>query len=219
MAWENIVIESVEEIRANNYLALLMNEIKENARTSETYERWVDSLDNGINEIELSFFNIMQEIGRLTGITTLRLKVARILECSCTRETTRADLFRMAKEIRVIVDEEIECLESCFDPESADILRKAFHEGKIVETFIEAITWIADEAARRITWGNVSKEQILGVVCRNIGRTAHFVQQGEPQGKLETIMRRIEENMEKQSLKSFLSKQMSWESMRQQRIR
>lgn len=149
-----------------------------------TAEECVQGCDRDIDVLKGSFFATVDEVSRLVGIKTLRLNIARVFEHGCNASTGKKDLYHMAREIRAIVDEEIADLETCWDTESADILRKAFHEDCLAETFVKSVVWLAGKLWKKLkklagyVGLRVDEKSIIGTVCCGIGAMAHLVGSG-----------------------------------------
>lgn len=149
-----------------------------------TAQECVNGCDKDIDVLKASFFNTVDEVCRLAGIKALRLNIARVFEHGCNADTGKKDLYHMAKEIRAIIDEEIEDLEACWDTESADILRKAFHEDCLAETFVKSVIWLTGKLWKKVRkiaryiGLRVDEKSIIGTVCCGIGALAHLVGSG-----------------------------------------
>lgn len=149
-----------------------------------TAEECTQECDADINMLKAGFFNSIDTLSRLSGVTTLKFEVSRILEAGCNETTGKKELMRMAKEIRTIVDDKIETLEMCFASEKADILKKAFHEDCLVETFIKSIVWMAGKLWRKVrklvsyVGININEDSIIGAVCKGVAALSHIVLAG-----------------------------------------
>lgn len=149
-----------------------------------TAEQCTQECDADINMLKAGFFNSIDTLSRLSGITTLKFDVARIFEAGCNERTGRKELMLMAREIRTIVDNEIETLEMCFASDRADILRKAFHEESLIETFIKAIVWMAGKLWRKVKklvgyiGININEDSIIGAICKGVAALSHLVLAG-----------------------------------------
>lgn len=144
----------------------------------------VENCDQDIDILKGSFFQSVDTVCRLAGVTTLRLNIARVFECGCNERTGKKELYSMAKEIRAIVDEEIQELKECWDEDGAEILRKAFHEDSLVETFFKSMTWLCGKLWKKLRrlanfiGIHVDEKSILGTVFKGVGALAHLVNAG-----------------------------------------
>lgn len=149
-----------------------------------TTEECVESCDKDIDVLKGSFFASVETISRLTGVHTLHIDIARVFERGCNENTGKKELYRMAKEVRAIVDEKIAALEDCWMTDNADVLRKAFHEDSLIETFVKSVTWLVGKLWKKLrkiagyVGLHVDEKSILGTVCKGIGALAHLVNAG-----------------------------------------
>lgn len=154
------------------------------ASGQSTVEEYAQQCEDNANVLKGTFLNTIGELGRLTGCSGLLLDVCRVLEAGLDENTGKKDLFKMAKEVRVIVDEEIAMLEMCFCTEEADILKKAFHEDSIFNIFAKSLCWIAGKLWRKLRrLGSsiglkVSEDSLIGGLCKGLRGLAHVVQAG-----------------------------------------
>lgn len=180
-------MEQINQVSEN--FRNLMQSLMEKAATAYaegklTAEECVRETDQDIDALKGAFFNTVETIGRLTGVTALRLDIARVFERGCNERTSKNDLYHMAKEIRAIVEERAEELEICFDADGAEMLRAAFHEGSIVEMFVKGIVWFVGKLWKKVkklaghVGLHITEDSILGVVCKGIGGLAHLVNAG-----------------------------------------
>lgn len=149
-----------------------------------TAEECVQGCDKDIDVLKASFFNAVATVSRLSGVTTLSINIARVFERGCNENTGKKELYRMAKEVRAIVDEEIQELRECWDEDGAEILRKAFHEDCLVETFVKSVTWLVGKLWKKLrkiaayVGIRIDEKSIIGTVCKGIGALAHLVNAG-----------------------------------------
>lgn len=149
-----------------------------------TADECVQGCDKDVDVLKAAFFETVGTVSRLSGVHTLVVNIARVFERGCNENTGKKELYRMGKEIRAIVDEEIQELEECWLSDEADILRKAFHEDSLVETFIKSVTWLVGKLWKKLrkiaayVGLRIDENSILGTVCKGIGALAHLVNAG-----------------------------------------
>ena len=225
MAWENIEVTSIEEVRdirldieaAKVDMEERIKEIKKNIRGSETYERWANNLENGVNEIIQVFFSVLDTDRRITKMSMTRIPWI-FLEFD---DVEYKKLHEVRKKCEEIIIEECEFYEVCFMKKEAEIHRVLIKEKSIFKMFTKAIIWIVDEAYDKTKCMGINHEKFFSLIRKKIVRycKTFFFKEGVTKlgaTKISRIIECLDESIIEQSINSFLSRQESWEKMKNQ---
>lgn len=160
---------------------------KENIKINvgETKDEYIDKVDDSIDVMKGALGTTLNVLDDVLGYSVLKDSILDVLETGQT-ETSKKDLFRMAKRCRELIELEIENLEYWGDEESLlkAIQLKPLVEGErgksIFEAFATGIVWIVKKVARKLRkWFNVDEEKTLFKnIIRGIGEFAKVIGAG-----------------------------------------
>lgn len=137
-------------------------------------DQTVGTADDGFNTIKGAFFHVLDEAGRLTGLTNLKHRIARVYEAGGNKKSMRL----MTMECIRIIDEQVTCLEHCFAFGEAAMLKELLKNGSIFEIFGKTVAWIAGHVYRIIRYGlhlACERWQVVDALMTSISGVAHLV--------------------------------------------
>lgn len=150
-------------------------EAKDNIKVNagETKEEYFDKVDDSLNVVKGAFGDVLGKIDSLLGFTVLKDKVLSVIEAGCNENTSKKDLFKMARKCREIIEEDIEEIELIGNPDDAETLKELLGSVKgesIFKMFFSTMVWIGKKVARKLrTWFHVDDEKsVIGSICRSI---------------------------------------------------
>ena len=150
-------------------------EAKENIKVNagETKDEYFDRVDNSLNVVKGAFGDVLGKIDSLLGFTVLKDKVLAVIEAGCNENTSKKDLFKMARKCREIIEEDIEEIELIGNPDDAETLKELLGSVKgesIFKMFFSTMVWIGKKVARKLrAWFHVDDEKsVIGSICRSI---------------------------------------------------
>ena len=150
-------------------------EAKENIKVNagETKEEYFNNVDDSLNIVKGSFGDVLGKIDSLLGFTELKDDILEIIESGCNENTSKKDLFKMARKCREIIEDTIDDIEMFGDPDKAATLKELINNAKgesIFKMFFSTMIWIGKKVARKLrTWFHVDDEKsVIGSICRSI---------------------------------------------------
>lgn len=150
-------------------------EAKENTKVNagETKDEYFDRVDDSLNVVKGAFGDVLGKIDSLLGFTVLKDKVLAVIEAGCNENTSKKDLFKMARKCREIIEEDIEEIELIGNPDDAETLKELLGSVKgesIFKMFFSTMVWIGKKVARKLrAWFHVDDEKsVIGSICRSI---------------------------------------------------
>lgn len=150
-------------------------EAKENIKVNagETKDEYFDRVDDSLNIVKGAFGDVLGKVDSLLGFTVLKDKVLAVIEAGCNENTSKKDLFKMARKCREIIEEDIEEIELIGNPDDAETLKELLGSVKdesIFKMFFSTMVWIGKKVARKLrTWFHVDDEKsVIGSICRSI---------------------------------------------------
>lgn len=191
----NVVVEevTVETNNTNNKEEKVMRTVKENmsaaveemvgkfaeakenikVNAGETKDEYFDRVDDSLNIVKGAFGDVLGKVDSLLGFTVLKDKVLAVIEAGCNENTSKKDLFKMARKCREIIEEDIEEIELIGNPDDAETLKELLGSVKgesIFKMFFSTMVWIGKKVARKLrTWFHVDDEKsVIGSICRSI---------------------------------------------------
>lgn len=192
---ENNVVEkvTVETNNTNNKEEKIMRTVKENMSAAveemakkfaeskknikvdvgETKDEYFDRVDDSLNAVKGAFGDVLDKVDSLLGFTVLKDKVLAVIEAGCNENTSKKDLFKMARKCREIIEEDIEEIELIGNPDDAETLKELLGSVKgesIFKMFFSTMVWIGKKVARKLrAWFHVDDEKsVIGSICRSI---------------------------------------------------
>ena len=195
MANNNVVVEETVNTtnNTNNKEEKVMRTVKENmsaaveemmgkckeakdnikVNAGETKEEYFDKVDDSLNVVKGAFGDVLGKIDSLLGFTVLKDKVLSVIEAGCNENTSKKDLFKMARKCREIIEEDIEEIELIGNPDDAETLKELLGSVKdesIFKMFFSTMVWIGKKVARKLrTWFHVDDEKsVIGSICRSL---------------------------------------------------
>ena len=195
MANNNVVVEETVNTtnNTNNKEEKVMRTVKENmsaaveemmgkckeakdnikVNAGETKEEYFDKVDDSLNVVKGAFGDVLGKIDSLLGFTVLKDKVLSVIEAGCNENTSKKDLFKMARKCREIIEEDIEEIELIGNPDDAETLKELLGSVKdesIFKMFFSTMVWIGKKVARKLrAWFHVDDEKsVIGSICRSI---------------------------------------------------
>lgn len=157
------------------------NNIK--AGAGETKEEYFNKVDDSLNVVKGAFGDVLGKVDTLLGFTVLKDKVLAVIEAGCNENTSKKDLFRMARKCREIIEEDIEEIELIGNPDDAETLKELLGSVKgksIFKMFFSTMIWIGKKVARKLRkWFQVDEEKsVIGSICRSIGGFVSILRAG-----------------------------------------
>lgn len=150
-------------------------EAKENIKVNagETKDEYFDRVDDSLNVVKGAFGDVLGKIDSLLGFTVLKDKVLAVIEAGCNENTSKKDLFKMARKCREIIEEDIEEIELIGNPDDAETLKELLGSVKgesIFKMFFSTMVWIGKKVTRKLrAWFHVDDEKsVIGSICRSI---------------------------------------------------
>ena len=150
-------------------------EAKENIKVNagETKDEYFDRVDDSLNVVKGAFGDVLGKVDSLLGFTVLKDKVLAVIEAGCNENTSKKDLFKMARKCREIIEEDIEEIELIGNPDDAETLKELLGSIKgesIFKMFFSTMVWISKKVARKLrAWFHVDDEKsVIGSICRSI---------------------------------------------------
>lgn len=150
-------------------------EAKENIKVNagETKDEYFDRVDDSLNVVKGAFGDVLGKVDSLLGFTVLKDKVLAVIEAGCNENTSKKDLFKMARKCREIIEEDIEEIELIGNPDDAETLKELLGSVKgesIFKMFFSTMVWIGKKVARKLrAWFHVDDEKsVIGSICRSI---------------------------------------------------
>lgn len=195
MANNNVVVEETVNTtnNTNNKEEKVMRTVKENmsaaveemmgkckeakdnikVNAGETKEEYFDKVDDSLNVVKGAFGDVLGKIDSLLGFTELKDDILEIIESGCNENTSKKDLFKMARKCREIIEDTIEDIEMFGDPDKAATLKELLGSVKgesIFTMFFSTMVWIGKKVARKLrAWFHVDNEKsVIGSICRSI---------------------------------------------------
>lgn len=178
---KNVVEAAVEEML--NKFAAAKENIK--VQAGDTRDEFIDKVDDSVEVMKGALGKTLGVLDGALGYSVLKDAILDVLEAGST-ETSRKDLFKMAKRCRELIELEIENLEFWGDEESLKkaVQLKALTEderGKsIFESFACGIIWICKKVVRKLrSWyDSIDEKSIFKSVLRGIGAFANVLRAG-----------------------------------------
>ena len=150
-------------------------EAKENIKVNagETKDEYFDRVDDSLNVVKGAFGDVLGKVDSLLGFTVLKDKVLAVIESGCNENTSKKDLFKMARKCREIIEEDIEEIELIGNPDDAETLKELLGSVKgesIFKMFFSTMVWIGKKVTRKLrAWFHVDDEKsVIGSICRSI---------------------------------------------------
>ena len=150
-------------------------EAKENIKVNagETKDEYFNRVDDSLNIVKGAFGDVLGKVDSLLGFTVLKDKVLAVIEAGCNENTSKKDLFKMARKCREIIENDIEEIELIGNPDDAETLKELLGSVKdesIFKMFFSTMVWIGKKIARKLrTWFHVDDEKsVIGSICRSI---------------------------------------------------
>lgn len=150
-------------------------EAKENIKVNagETKDEYFDRVDDSLNVVKGAFGDVLGKVDSLLGFTVLKDKVLAVIEAGCNENTSKKDLFKMARKCREIIEEDIEEIELIGNPDDAETLKELLGSVKgesIFKMFFSTMVWIGKKVTRKLrAWFHVDDEKsVIGSICRSI---------------------------------------------------
>ena len=193
MVENNVVEEVTVENTNNNKEGKVMRTVKENmgaaveemvgkfaeakenikVNAGETKDEYFDRVDDSLNVVKGAFGDVLGKVDSLLGFTVLKDKVLAVIEAGCNENTSKKDLFKMARKCREIIEEDIEEIELIGNPDDAETLKELLGSVKgesIFKMFFSTMVWIGKKVARKLrAWFHVDDEKsVIGSICRSI---------------------------------------------------
>ena len=194
MVENNVVLEGVVvENNTNNKEEKVMRTVKENmgaaveemvgkfaeakenikVNAGETKDEYFNRVDDSLNIVKGAFGDVLGKVDSLLGFTVLKDKVLAVIEAGCNENTSKKDLFKMARKCREIIEEDIEEIELIGNPDDAETLKEllgSVKDDSIFKMFFSTMVWIGKKVARKLrTWFHVDDEKsVIGSICRSI---------------------------------------------------
>ena len=194
MVENNVVLEGVVvENNTNNKEEKVMRTVKENmsaaveemvgkfaeakenikVNAGETKDEYFNKVDNSLNIVKGAFGDVLGKVDSLLGFTVLKDKVLAVIEAGCNENTSKKDLFKMARKCREIIENDIEEIELIGNPDDAETLKEllgSVKDDSIFKMFFSTMVWIGKKVARKLrTWFHVDDEKsVIGSICRSI---------------------------------------------------
>ena len=194
MVENNVVLEGVVvENNTNNKEEKVMRTVKENmgaaveemvgkfaeakenikVNAGETKDEYFNRVDDSLNIVKGAFGDVLGKVDSLLGFTVLKDKVLAVIEAGCNENTSKKDLFKMARKCREIIENDIEEIELIGNPDDAETLKELLGSVKdesIFKMFFSTMVWIGKKVARKLhTWFHVDDEKsVIGSICRSI---------------------------------------------------
>ena len=174
---EKVMMETVKENMSAAVEEMIgkFTEAKENIKVNagETKEEYFNKVDDSLNIVKGSFGDVLGKIDSLLGFTELKDDILEIIESGCNENTSKKDLFKMARKCREIIEDTIEDIEMFGDPDKAATLKELINNAKgesIFKMFFSTMSWIGKKVARKLrTWFHVDDEKsVIGSICRSI---------------------------------------------------
>lgn len=202
---ENNVVEevTVETNNTNNKEEKIMRTVKENmgaaveemvgkfaeakenikVNAGETKDEYFDKVDDSLNIVKGAFGDVLGKVDSLLGFTELKDDILEIIESGCNENTSKKDLFKMARKCREIIEDTIEDIEMFGDPDKAATLKELLGSVKdesIFKMFFSTMVWIGKKVARKLrTWFHVDDEKsVIGSICRSISGFVSILRAG-----------------------------------------
>ena len=202
---ENNVVEevTVETNNTNNKEEKIMRTVKENmgaaveemvgkfaeakenikVNAGETKDEYFDKVDDSLNIVKGAFGDVLGKVDSLLGFTELKDDILEIIESGCNENTSKKDLFKMARKCREIIEDTIEDIEMFGDPDKAATLKELLGSVKdesIFKMFFSTMVWIGKKVARKLrTWFHVDDEEsVIGSICRSISGFVSILRAG-----------------------------------------
>ena len=194
MVENNVVLEGVVvENNTNNKEEKVMRTVKENmgaaveemvgkfaeakenikVNAGETKDEYFNRVDDSLNIVKGAFGDVLGKVDSLLGFTVLKDKVLAVIEAGCNENTSKKDLFKMARKCREIIENDIEEIELIGNPDDAETLKEllgSVKDDSIFKMFFSTMVWIGKKVARKLrTWFHVDDEKsVIGSICRSI---------------------------------------------------
>ena len=150
-------------------------EAKENIKVNagETKDEYFDRVDDSLNVVKGAFGDVLGKVDSLLGFTVLKDKVLAVIEAGCNENTSKKDLFKMARKCREIIEEDIEEIELIGNPDDAETLKELLGSVKgesIFKMFFSTMIWIGKKVARKLrAWFHVDDEKsVISSICKSI---------------------------------------------------
>ena len=150
-------------------------EAKENIKVNagETKDEYFDRVDDSLNVVKGAFGDVLGKVDSLLGFTVLKDKVLAVIEAGCNENTSKKDLFKMARKCREIIEEDIEEIELIGNPDDAETLKELLGSVKgesIFKMFFSTMVWIGKKVARKLrAWFHVDDEKsVISSICKSI---------------------------------------------------
>ena len=184
---EKVMMETVKENMSAAVEEMIgkFTEAKENIKVNagETKEEYFNKVDDSLNIVKGSFGDVLGKIDSLLGFTELKDDILEIIESGCNENTSKKDLFKMARKCREIIEDTIEDIEMFGDPDKAATLKELINNAKgesIFKMFFSTMIWIGKKVARKLrTWFHVDDEKsVIGSICRSIGGFVSILRAG-----------------------------------------
>ena len=147
-------------------------EAKENIKVNagETKDEYFDRVDDSLNVVKGAFGDVLGKVDSLLGFTVLKDKVLAVIEAGCNENTSKKDLFKMARKCREIIEEDIEEIELIGNPDDAETLKELLGSVKgesIFKMFFSTMVWIGKKVARKLrAWFHVDDEKsVISSIC------------------------------------------------------
>lgn len=184
---EEKVMSTIKEnmnVAVEEMMGKLMD-AKENIKVNagETKEEYFNKVDDSLNVVKGAFGDVLGKIDSLLGFTELKDDILEIIESGCSENTSKKDLFKMARKCREIIEDTIEDIEMFGDPDKAETLKELLGSVKdesIFKMFFSTIIWIGKKVARKLRkWFKVDEEKsIIGTICRSISGFVSILRAG-----------------------------------------
>ena len=150
-------------------------EAKENIKVNagETKDEYFDRVDDSLNVVKGAFGDVLGKVDSLLGFTVLKDKVLAVIEAGCNENTSKKDLFKMARKCREIIEEDIEEIELIGNPDDAETLKELLGSVKgesRFKMFFSTMVWIGKKVARKLrAWFHVDDEKsVISSICKSI---------------------------------------------------
>ena len=174
---ERVMMGTVKESMVNAVEEMMgkCKEAKDNIKINagETKEEYFNKVDDSLNVVKGAFGDVLGKIDSLLGFTELKDDILEIIEAGCNENTSKKDLFKMARKCREIIEDTIEDIEMFGDPDKAATLKELLGSVKdesIFKMFFSTMIWIGKKVARKLRiWFHVDDEKsVIGSICRSI---------------------------------------------------
>lgn len=145
-----------------------------------TVEDLVDGTDEAIRGTAASFFEFLDKVGQLTGVTTLKHLVAQIIEESVSEEDGLLHINDVAASVHQVILEKAQEMEDCFCEKEAAALRELVKGRSIWTMFAGTVCFITGKLYRGCgkVLGFAEKRLIGKSVIKAIKGVAHVVRAG-----------------------------------------